>query len=44
MDGERGTKISHQIYPDEEIGFRKVHQELVTTLGADTNGRFQIKI
>jgi hypothetical protein len=32
IDGERGTKIPHQIFLDEELGLKKTHQELVTTL------------
>jgi hypothetical protein len=44
IDGERETMIPHQISLDEELGFKKIHQKLVTTLGADARGRSQIKI
>jgi hypothetical protein len=43
IDGERGIKIPHQIVLDEELGLKKIHQELVTTLGADTYAQSQIK-
>jgi hypothetical protein len=42
-DGERGTKIPHQIFLDELLGSKNVRQELVSTLGDDGYGRFQIK-
>jgi hypothetical protein len=44
IDRERGTKIPHQIFLDEKRGSKKIHQNLVTTLGADEYGRPQIKI
>jgi hypothetical protein len=44
IDGERGTKIPHKIFPDEELRLKKIHQELLTTLRVDTYGRSQIKI
>jgi hypothetical protein len=43
-DEEKGTKIPHQIFVDEEQGFKKAHQEFTTTLGADPDCRSQIKI
>jgi hypothetical protein len=42
-DGERGTKIPHQIFMDEELRLKNTHQELVATFGADAYGRPQIK-
>jgi hypothetical protein len=44
IDGERGTKNPHQIFLDEELRLKKIHQELVARLGADAYGRSQIKI
>jgi hypothetical protein len=43
MDGERRTKISHQIVSDEELEPKKIHEEVMTTLGADAYGRSQTK-
>jgi hypothetical protein len=42
INGERGTKIDHQIFLGEEQGLKKDPQELVTTLGADAYGWSQI--
>jgi hypothetical protein len=44
IDGERGAQIPYQIFLDEELGIKKIHLELVTTLGVDTYSRSQIKI
>jgi hypothetical protein len=44
MDGERGIKIPHEIFLDEELGLKKIHEELVTTLEANAYGQSQIKI
>jgi hypothetical protein len=38
------AKISHQIFLDEELVLKKIHQELVTILGTDVCGWSQIKI
>jgi hypothetical protein len=42
---ERGSTIfSAPDIPNEELGLQKIHQELVTILGADAYGGSQIKI
>jgi hypothetical protein len=43
IDGESRTKIPYQIFMDEELGLKQIHQELVTTLGAKAYGRFKSK-
>jgi hypothetical protein len=44
IDRERGTKIVHQLFLGEELEFKKIHQKLATTFGADAYGLSQIKI
>jgi hypothetical protein len=41
MDGERGTKIDYQVLLVERIGIKKIHQELMGTLGAMPAGRLR---
>jgi hypothetical protein len=44
IDGERGTKIPHQLFLDEDLGTKRTNEELVITVGADAHARPQIKI
>jgi hypothetical protein len=44
IDGESGTKIFRQVFMGERMGFEKIHQDLMNTLGDDAYGLSQIKI
>jgi hypothetical protein len=44
IDGERGTKICHQVFLPERMGIEKIHQELMSTLENDAYGLSQMKI
>jgi hypothetical protein len=44
IDGERGAKILHPIFMDEELQLKTAHQELMTILGVNAYGPCQIKI
>jgi hypothetical protein len=44
IDGERRTSTPYQIFMDEELGRKRVRQELMSTLRADAYGQPQIKI
>jgi hypothetical protein len=44
MTGQGRPKIPDQIFLDQRIGRKKVHEELTSTLGDDAYGRSQFKI
>jgi hypothetical protein len=40
---DKCTKIYHPIFLDERLGIKKIHEELIPTLGDDTYRLSQIK-
>jgi transposase len=44
IDGEGGAKIRDEIYRAERLGAKRIHEELMSTLGDDSYAVSQIKI
>jgi hypothetical protein len=41
--GDKCTKICHQLFVDERLEIKKIHEELITALGDDAYHLLQIK-